>query len=300
MSPVLSLFSCVVPHRASSRAGVVGLQDKQVSVGCSEKCFWMVFCRYWSVVVVKSCNVVVDVKIFFLKSHSVQWFASVRFLVQPTFAALHHVDKVGERFLLVHRDVPEMTTHCLCELGLVESWSGLEFVVSLVASQCVHLQLEKVDLRNLDIVIRRLSSVVARLPLSLIANTLDEVLVEVADVEVAHTLVNVEFEFLLGYTLLDPLAEGGVSSRAAASLPVLNQATALSVKRWRRGTIVTVLLRTEPIHPALQSRLVCQSPNKVKNAVNTAGLRSLKVYAVPFCGKTIYQASAAKWLLKLS
>lgn len=36
----------------------------------------------------------------------------------------------------------------LCQLGLVEAGSGLQLVVSLVASQRVHLQLEKVDLRT--------------------------------------------------------------------------------------------------------------------------------------------------------
>lgn len=36
----------------------------------------------------------------------------------------------------------------LCQLGLVESRSGLQLVVSLVASQRVHLQLEKIDLNT--------------------------------------------------------------------------------------------------------------------------------------------------------
>lgn len=36
----------------------------------------------------------------------------------------------------------------LCQLGLVESGPGLQLVVSLVASQRVHLKLEKVDLNN--------------------------------------------------------------------------------------------------------------------------------------------------------
>lgn len=72
-------------------------------------------------------------------SSSVQGFAGVGFLVQSALAALHHVDEVGQRLLLVHGDVPEVTAHGLCKLGLVQSWSGLEFVVSLVTSQRVHL-----------------------------------------------------------------------------------------------------------------------------------------------------------------
>lgn len=38
----------------------------------------------------------------------------------------------------------------LCQLGFVESRSGLQLVVSLVASQRVHLQLEKVHLKPRD------------------------------------------------------------------------------------------------------------------------------------------------------
>lgn len=142
----------------------------------------------------------------------VQRFAAVSFLVQAALAALHHVNKVGQRLLLIHLDIPEVTTHRLCQLGLIESRPGLQLVVSLVASQCVHLQLEKVDLRNLHIMIWGLSSVITGLPLPLVADALDEVLVEVADIKVSHALVNVQFELLLGYALLDPLAEGGVSS----------------------------------------------------------------------------------------
>lgn len=127
----------------------------------------------------------------------------------------------------------------------------------------------------------RLSSIVARLPLSLVANALDEVLVEVADVKMTHTFIDVQLEFLLGYALLDPLAEGGVSRRSAASLAVLDQAAALAIKRWRRGTIVAVLLRAKPVHPALphlRGCVSCQSPpnnkqtnkqSRKKHAVNT-------------------------------
>lgn len=43
----------------------------------------------------------------------VQRFAAVAFLIQAALAALHHVNKVGQRLLLVHRDVPEVTAHRL-------------------------------------------------------------------------------------------------------------------------------------------------------------------------------------------
>lgn len=52
----------------------------------------------------------------------------------------------------------------LCQLGLVESGPGLQLVVSLVASQRVHLQLEKVNLKtqhraHLDLAFKCVSSV---------------------------------------------------------------------------------------------------------------------------------------------
>lgn len=65
-----------------------------------------------------------------------------------------------------------------------------------------------------------------------------------------HALVDVQLEFLLGDALLDPLAEGGVSSGAAAALPVLDQAAALAVERRSRRAIMAVLLRAEAIHAA--------------------------------------------------
>lgn len=43
----------------------------------------------------------------------VQRFATVPFLVQAALAALHHVNKVGQRLLLVHRNIPEVTAHRL-------------------------------------------------------------------------------------------------------------------------------------------------------------------------------------------
>lgn len=65
-----------------------------------------------------------------------------------------------------------------------------------------------------------------------------------------YALVDVQLELLLRYTLLDPLAEGGVSSRAAAALPVLDQAAALAVERRSRWPVVAVLLRAEAVHRA--------------------------------------------------
>lgn len=76
-----------------------------------------------------------------------------------------------------------------------------------------------------------------------------------------YALVDVQLEFLLRDALLDPLAEGGVSSRPAAALPVLDQAAALAVERRGRWPVVAVLLRAEAVHCARVSRSSCENRN---------------------------------------
>lgn len=141
-----------------------------------------------------------------------------------------------------------MTAHGLCELGFVESRSGLDLVVPLVTSQCVDLKLEQIHLRHFYIVIGRLSSVVAGLSLAFVANALDEVLVEITDVQMPNALVDVQLQLPLGDALLDALAEGRVPRRAAATLPVLDQTAALAEEGRRGRRVVAVLLRAEPVH----------------------------------------------------
>lgn len=86
--------------------------------------------------------------------------------------------------------------------------------------------------------------------------------------QTSYALVDVQLEFLLGDALLDPLAEGGVSSRAAAALPVLDQAAALPVERRGRRPVVAVLLGAESVHPARtgpseQGELVCEPEQRL-------------------------------------
>lgn len=64
----------------------------------------------------------------------------------------------------------------------------------------------------------------------------------------AYTLVDVQLEFPLGNALLDALAEGGVSRRAAAALSVLDQTAALPEERRGGRAVVAVLFRAEPVH----------------------------------------------------
>lgn len=66
-----------------------------------------------------------------------------------------------------------------------------------------------------------------------------------------YTLVNIQFQLFLRDALLDPLAEGGVASRADATVPIVDEATTLSVKRGGRRTIPAVFLRAETIHRSL-------------------------------------------------
>lgn len=181
-----------------------------------------------------------------------QLFASVRFLVQSALAALHHINKIRQGFLLIHRNVPEVAAHRLCQLGFVQAWSGLNLVVPFIAPQCVHLKLEQIHLWDFNIMIWRLSTIITGFPLSLVADTLDEVFVEVADVQVSYALIDVQFQLLLRYTLLDPLAEAGVPRRPAAALSVRDQAAALPEQRPRsRRSVVAVFLRAEAVHSGL-------------------------------------------------
>lgn len=66
-----------------------------------------------------------------------------------------------------------------------------------------------------------------------------------------HAFVNVQFQFLLRDALLDPLAEGGIASRADAAVAVVNEAAALSVERGGGRPIPTVFLGAETIHRSL-------------------------------------------------
>lgn len=63
---------------------------------------------------------------------------------------IHSHSRLPDESVSVHNTLNEKHQFCcyLCQLGLVEAGPGLELVVSLVASQRVHLQLEKVHLKS--------------------------------------------------------------------------------------------------------------------------------------------------------
>lgn len=63
---------------------------------------------------------------------------------------IHSHGSLPDESVGVHNTLNEKQQFCcyLCQLGLVEAGPGLELVVSLVASQRVHLQLEKVHLKS--------------------------------------------------------------------------------------------------------------------------------------------------------
>lgn len=124
--------------------------------------------------------------------------------------------------------------------------------MSFVPSQRVHLQLEQVNLWDIHLMLRRVSSIIASFPLPFVSHTLNEILVEITNVQMPYTFVNVQLELLLGDALLDPLAEGGIAGRADAAVPVINQAAALAVKGGSGGPIPAVLLGAEAIHRPAQ------------------------------------------------
>lgn len=66
-----------------------------------------------------------------------------------------------------------------------------------------------------------------------------------------YTFVNIQFQLFLRDALLDPLAEGGIASRADTTIPVVDEATTLSVKRGGRRTIPAIFLCAETIHRSL-------------------------------------------------
>lgn len=100
--------------------------------------------------------------------------------------------------------------------------------MSFITSESVHLQLEQINLRNVSVMLRRISAIVTCLPLPFISYTLDEIFVEIANIQMPYALVDVQLEFLLRDALLDSLAEGGVARGPDAALAVLDEAAALA------------------------------------------------------------------------
>lgn len=185
-----------------------------------------------------------------LQKSSLQWFAAVRFQVHATFVAFHHVDEICQGLLLIHRNVTEVTADSLCKLSLVEARPRLQLVVPFISPECVYLQLKQVNLWDICLVLGRVSTIITRFSLPFVPHTLNKVLVEVAYVQMSHALVDVQLQLLLRDTLLDSLAEGRISSWPDTSFPVINQATALAIKRSARcrWLISTVLLSAESVH----------------------------------------------------
>lgn len=140
-----------------------------------------------------------------------------------------------------------MTTDSLCKLSLVESRPSLQLIMSLVTSQGVHLELEQVNLRNIRVVLGRVTSIIACLPLPFVPNTLNEVLVKITNIQMSHTFVDVQLQLLLRDALLDPLAEGRVAGGAHAAVPVVDEAAALAVKGGGGRPIPAVLLGADQI-----------------------------------------------------
>lgn len=130
--------------------------------------------------------------------------------------------------------------------------------MSFITSESVHLQLEQINLRNVSVMLRRISAIVTCLPLPFISYTLDEIFVEIANIQMPYALVDVQLEFLLRDALLDSLAEGGVARGPDAALAVLDEAAALAVARGGGGggggPFAAVLLGAKAVHLLAQGR----------------------------------------------
>ena len=74
----------------------------------------------------------------------------------------------------------------ISELSLVETGSGLQFVVTLVSSQRIHWHLEEVDLRTEPAGVEPRPVSLTVLPFTLCTQVLDHTLVVVADVDVVR------------------------------------------------------------------------------------------------------------------
>lgn len=118
--------------------------------------------------------------------------------IQLVWVWLDHVDEVGQRFLLFHRQRLKMLHDCVREPSLVHAGPRRHLVYLLVASQRIHL--ERVEV-HLGIVGVGFVAVILRVlaPL-LVAGRLNLCLVKVADVNVTclarETNTNLQFYFI--------------------------------------------------------------------------------------------------------
>merc|ERR1719336_2034961 len=101
--------------------------------------------------------------------------------IQPAAARLYHVNEVGQGLLLNNGNRLEVSDQGVRQLSLVEARPGGHLEMFLVATQCVHLEVEEIH-RILARYRLRLQRLLAVLPLPLLSHGLDERLVVLADV----------------------------------------------------------------------------------------------------------------------
>ena len=106
--------------------------------------------------------------------------------------------------------------------------------MSFINSESVHLQLEQINLRTVCVVLRIISAIVTCLPLPFILYTLDEILVEFANIQALRLSSMFSLSFfceMLFWTLL----EGGVALGRDPALAVLGEEAAQAVARGGGG-----------------------------------------------------------------
>ena len=147
-------------------------------------------------------------------------------MVPPGLVGLDHVDEVGERLLLRHRDGLQVAREELRQLRLVKAGPGGDLEVFLVPPEGVHLQLEQVDVLPVTgLGGHGLAGLLAIPPLPLRSHRLYEGLVVLTDVHVVGRGVQLQLELPLGNSALDLLAVGGVTGGPVAGLALLHQTT---------------------------------------------------------------------------
>ena len=129
--------------------------------------------------------------------------------------------------------------------------------MSFITSESVHLQLEQINLRTVCVVLRRISAIVTCLPLPFILYTLDEILVEFANIQVLRLSSMFSLSFfceMLFWTLL----EGGVALGRDPALAVLGEEAAQAVARGGGGgggrPFTAVLLGAKDVHLLVPGR----------------------------------------------
>jgi len=146
-------------------------------------------------------------------------------LVQFITVCLHGINEECQNIFFPYMYRFEVLHKSICQLRFIQSRSRGDFVVPFVPPQGVNLQLVQIHLRNISVSF--VAIVLGILASSLGPRTLNDHLVEIADVNMPCRVVDAQVEPPLRDRLLYSLAVRGVACRLTASLAVVHQAADL-------------------------------------------------------------------------